>query len=170
MLPCAAQVWHKTDDQLLAAVQKEACPTVCLDATGQMLDSLQLSDAVFKKLETGGSRLCFVIGGAEGLPPTLRPPQRGNGGAQSGGSPIEYLSLSRLTFTHQVTLPGNVRRTTVAAACTQAGAECITSIALHASLPFSLSTLPLFQMARVLLAEQIYRASEIRRGSGYHKE
>jgi hypothetical protein len=104
MLPCAAQVWHKTDDQLLAAVQKEACPTVCLDATGQMLDSLQLSDAVFKKLETGGSRLCFVIGGAEGLPPTLRPPQRGNGGAQSGGSPIEYLSLSRLTFTHQVTL------------------------------------------------------------------
>jgi len=84
---------------------------ICLDATGQMLDSVQLSDAVFKKLETGGSRLCFVIGGAEGLPPDLHPSRRGSGG---GKSSIEYLSLSRLTFTHQVTPSGYSYRNSVA--------------------------------------------------------
>jgi 23S rRNA (pseudouridine1915-N3)-methyltransferase len=75
---------------------------ICLDATGQMLDSVQLSDTVFKKLEAGGSRLCFVIGGAEGLPPELHPSRRGGSGGSK--SSIEYLSLSRLTFTHQVGL------------------------------------------------------------------
>lgn len=83
---------------------------ICLDATGQMLDSVQLSDAVFKKLEAGGSRLCFVIGGAEGLPPDLHPSKRGSGG---GKSSIEYLSLSRLTFTHQVTPSGYSKKKNV---------------------------------------------------------
>ena len=72
---------------------------------------------LFSKLEEGGSRVTFVVGGAEGLPPGLKrsPP---HGGA--------HLSLSSMTFTHL--------------------------------------------WARALLAEQIYRASEIRRGSQYHKE
>lgn len=64
-------------------------------------------------LPTGGSRLVFVIGGAEGLPPSLKKSK-------------ELWSLSKLTFTHQ--------------------------------------------WARVLLTEQIYRATEIKKGSGYHKE
>jgi 23S rRNA (pseudouridine1915-N3)-methyltransferase len=63
---------------------------------------------------TGGARLSFVVGGAEGLPPELK------------GAPYELLSLSKLTFTHQ--------------------------------------------FARVVLAEQIYRGAEIRKGSAYHKE
>lgn len=81
------------------------------------MDSLAFSEFVFSKLEEGGSRLTFVVGGAEGLPPGLKskPPR---GGAK--------LSLSSMTFTHL--------------------------------------------WARALLAEQIYRASEIRRGSKYHKE
>jgi 23S rRNA (pseudouridine1915-N3)-methyltransferase len=136
-------VWHKTDPAMVSAVQKEGAPTICLDVEGKPLDSFKFSDLTFNSIERGGSRVCFVIGGAEGLPPELRPPTsryRGassttGGGSKGGGSksqrgvdagPIQFISLSKMTFTHQ--------------------------------------------MARVLLAEQIYRASEIRRGSSYHKE
>ena len=56
----------------------------------------------------------FFIGGADGLPAELKADRS------------RLLSLSKLTFTHQ--------------------------------------------MARLLLVEQIYRATEIRKGSGYHKD
>ena len=101
-----------------SAVMRESCPVVCLDDTGKMHDSLSFSLYCFNKLESGGARLAFVIGGAEGLPEEFQP--------HGDRRRFEYFSLSSLTFTHQ--------------------------------------------MARVLLAEQIYRASEIRRGSGYHKD
>ncbi|CAM9416223.1 unnamed protein product [Ectocarpus sp. 6 AP-2014] len=109
--------WHKTDDDLEAAVRKDPGVVVCLDEGGRQMNSPAFSDFLFSKLEEGGSRLTFVVGGAEGLPPGLKqkPP---HGGAK--------LSLSSMTFTHL--------------------------------------------WARALLAEQIYRASEIRRGSKYHKE
>jgi len=71
---------------------------------------------MYNWLELGGSRLVFVIGGAEGLPHELKY------GLKNGHN---LLSLSKLTFTHQ--------------------------------------------FARTLLMEQIYRASEIKKGSGYHK-
>ncbi|CAM9143321.1 unnamed protein product [Pylaiella littoralis] len=109
--------WHKTDEDLEAAVRKDTGVVVCLDEGGRQMNSQAFSEFVFSKLEEGGSRLTFVVGGAEGLPPGLKskPP---HGGAK--------LSLSSMTFTHL--------------------------------------------WARALLAEQIYRASEIRRGSKYHKE
>lgn len=90
---------------------------VCLDEGGRQMTSPAFSDFLFSKLEEGGSRLTFVVGGAEGLPPGLKsnPPKAG-----------AKLSLSSMTFTHL--------------------------------------------WARALLAEQIYRASEIRQGSKYHKE
>lgn len=81
------------------------------------MSSPAFSKFLFSKLEQGGSRVTFVVGGAEGLPEGLKrnPPQ---GGAT--------LSLSSMTFTHL--------------------------------------------WARALLAEQVYRAAEIRRGSKYHKD
>ena len=120
-------IWHKTDDQLVGAVEKEKAPTICLDERGQSMSSTNFSQKIFKKLEEGGSRLCFVIGGAEGLPGTLRPQMHAEQGRKRAKyqQAAEHLSLSPMTFTHQ--------------------------------------------MARVLLAEQLYRASEITRGSKYHK-
>ena len=128
-------IWHRTDAQLLAAVTGKGLdggsPKICLDVLGKERSSPAFSELCYDRLEQGGSRLCFVIGGAEGLPDELRPRSGGRGGggsvgALSGGGTVEHLSLSRLTFTHQ--------------------------------------------MARMLLAEQIYRAAEIKKGSGYHKD
>ena len=120
-------IWHKTDAKLLAAISGKGIdadsPKICLDVLGKEKTSPAFSELCFQRLEQGGSRLCFVIGGAEGLPDELRPGQRDDTGIDGT---IDHFSLSRLTFTHQ--------------------------------------------MARVLLAEQIYRAAEIRRGSGYHKQ
>ena len=84
-----------------------------LDPQGELLDSESFSRKLFRLFVEKGSRLCFIIGGAEGLPPPIRTrfPFR--------------LSLSPLTFTHQIT--------------------------------------------RLVFIEQIYRAFEIEKGSGYHK-
>mmetsp|Transcript_22767 Transcript_22767/g.46290 ORF Transcript_22767/g.46290 Transcript_22767/m.46290 type:complete len:228 (-) Transcript_22767:186-869(-) len=111
--------WHKNDDDLVKAVEGDEAknhPVVLLDPLGKMCTSEKFCDGMYKWLEEGGSRLTFVIGGAEGLPEELR---------GVGARRRNLLSLSSLTFTHQ--------------------------------------------FARILLMEQIYRASEIRKGSGYHK-
>ena len=84
------------------------------------------------------SRLTFVIGGADGLPPELKQlnyKYSYNNEVNTSGntsksdslnaSNVEFVSLSKMTFTHQ--------------------------------------------WARTILVEQIYRASEIHKGSGYHK-
>jgi 23S rRNA (pseudouridine1915-N3)-methyltransferase len=64
-------------------------------------------------LEARGSRLVFLIGGAEGISPSLL------------SKAFAKISFSKMTLTHQ--------------------------------------------MVRLLLLEQIYRAVEIRKGTGYHK-
>lgn len=81
-------VWFKSNEQLLTAANKES-NLVCLDATGQQFNSEQFSSFLMKKLESGGSRLSIIIGGAEGLPPSLK----------NSNTPL--ISLSLLTFTHQ---------------------------------------------------------------------
>lgn len=81
-------IWAKTDDQLLALVEKEEA-VICLDAAGQMMDSEKFSSFFIKQLETHGARLAFVIGGAEGLPPVLKKKH-------------PLLSFSLMTFTHQI--------------------------------------------------------------------
>mmetsp|Transcript_20338 Transcript_20338/g.29952 ORF Transcript_20338/g.29952 Transcript_20338/m.29952 type:complete len:228 (-) Transcript_20338:318-1001(-) len=131
-------IWHKNDDELVRAVQADQDKGHCvvlLDSTGKMRTSEQFSEDMYQYLDEGGSRLSYVIGGAEGLPPQLKydgyenysPSKKGKkkGGGGNSGANRKMLSLSSMTFTHQ--------------------------------------------FARTLLMEQIYRASEIRRGSGYHK-
>jgi 23S rRNA (pseudouridine1915-N3)-methyltransferase len=123
-------IWHKNNDELVNNVLSEAekgHTIILLDPLGKKMTSEVFSESMYKWLEIGGSRLTFVIGGADGLPQDLR--FDFNGGikynSNSSGSRFQMISLSDLTFTHQ--------------------------------------------FARTLLAEQIYRATEIRKGSGYHK-
>lgn len=84
-------IWAKNEAQLETAVIKEAEKSriVCLDASGQLMDSEEFSSFLLKQLEEGGSRLGLVIGGPEGLPPVVK-------------KRFPLLSLSRLTFTHQM--------------------------------------------------------------------
>jgi 23S rRNA (pseudouridine1915-N3)-methyltransferase len=133
--------WSRSDDELVKAVTGDAQKghaVVMLDPRGTALSSEAFASQMYKWLEKGGSRLTFVIGGADGLPNELRgggiigapaSKAKAKGGAlyssSSSAPPPVLVSLSALTFTHQ--------------------------------------------MARLLLIEQIYRAAEIRRGSGYHK-
>ncbi|KAL1523879.1 hypothetical protein AB1Y20_018798 [Prymnesium parvum] len=110
--------WVRDDAALETAWRKaqEAEPCILLDERGTQLSSVEFSAMLFDRLEEGGSRLTFVIGGAEGLPRAVK----------ASASRRDCFSLGRLTYTHQI--------------------------------------------ARLLLVEQIYRAAEIRRGSGYHKD
>lgn len=112
--------YHKNDNELLKGTEGDESKNhrvILLDPLGKPCTSEDFSDKMYRWLEEGGSRLTFVIGGAEGLPSDLRErwPRGGDG----------MLSLGMMTFTHQ--------------------------------------------FARLLIMEQIYRASEIRKGSGYHK-
>jgi len=114
-------VFHKSNTELINSVSTDASKghsIVLLDENGAGMNSLKFSDNLYNWLESGGSRLSFVIGGAEGLPNELK--------AEVYSKSKPSLSLSPMTFTHM--------------------------------------------FARTLLVEQLYRASEIRKGSGYHKE
>ena len=122
--------WHKNDDDLIKGVvgdSNKGHSIVLLDPTGKSCTSEKFSENMYQWLDEGGSRLSFVIGGAEGLPPELKYPSSHMDQKKVQKSLLQpnLLSLSSLTFTHQ--------------------------------------------FARTLLMEQIYRASEIRKGSGYHK-
>ena len=81
--------WAKNDAQLLDWVEKEV-NVVALDPVGKQFTSEAFSAFLANCWEEGGARLSIVIGGAEGLPPSLK--QR-----------AKLVSLSSLTFTHQMT-------------------------------------------------------------------
>lgn len=104
-------MWAKDNLQLIEWIKKEE-NYICLDPTGQLFDSIQLSQFLKQSWEKGGSRLTLIIGGAEGLPKEVK-------------QHATLISLSPLTFTHQIT--------------------------------------------RLILIEQIYRATEIDKGTQYHK-
>jgi len=82
-------VWAKNDEQLIQFTEKEG-QAICLDPAGKELDSVDFSKFFQKEIESSGARLTFVIGGAEGLPKRLKKQH-------------PLISLSRLTFTHQLT-------------------------------------------------------------------
>ncbi len=81
-------VFCKTDEQLLALAAKES-RLICLDAAGETMDSELFSTFLMKEFEEGGARLAIAIGGAEGLPASMKTKHR-------------LISLSPMTFTHQV--------------------------------------------------------------------
>jgi len=101
----------RDNNQLIAQIEKQS-GVILLDPEGNMFDSESFSHFFYKKMVSFGSQITFVIGGAEGLPQGLRQKH-------------PMISLSKMTFTHQIT--------------------------------------------RLILVEQIYRAHEIDKGSGYHK-
>ena len=82
-------VWVKNDEQLADALEKETT-VICLDPAGKMLESEAFSKYIFQNFETGGSRLSIVIGGSDGLPSEFK-------------KKYKLISLSPLTFTHQLT-------------------------------------------------------------------
>jgi 23S rRNA (pseudouridine1915-N3)-methyltransferase len=82
-------LWAKDTNQLMEWAQKENS-YLCLDPRGQFFTSEELAKFLFQQWEKEGSRLTLMIGGAEGLPQELK--QKGM-----------MISLSPLTFTHQIT-------------------------------------------------------------------
>ncbi len=82
-------LWAKNEAQVLKHCEKHH-PVIALDPLGKTYSSEDFSHFVMEELVTNGCRLCFVIGGAEGLAKELRENSK-------------LLSLSKLTFTHQMT-------------------------------------------------------------------
>lgn len=78
------------DTPHLAALAEKEPLLLGLDPEGKLLSSEQFTDLFLQNVLQGGSRLTFLIGGPEGLPTYLK-------------QKIPLLSLSRLTFTHQIT-------------------------------------------------------------------
>eukprot|EP00981_Chlorochromonas_danica_P013986 scaffold7211_cov247-Ochromonas_danica.AAC.2 len=112
-----------------------------LDETGQTLSSAEFSQVLFKGYELGGAHVDFLIGGAEGLPKEIKAAGvvAGGGGGGGGGGGVSSRTGSVSVVSGKIPL-----------------------------LSLSKMTWP-HQMARLLLVEQIYRAFEIRKGSGYHR-
>ncbi len=105
-------IFAKNNEQLKSFLSKEET-YIALTPEAKQLSSELFSLQVYSWLEDFGSRLSFVIGGAEGLEEELIK------------KAFDTISFSKMTFTHQMT--------------------------------------------RLVLIEQIYRATEIHKGSGYHK-
>jgi 23S rRNA (pseudouridine1915-N3)-methyltransferase len=82
-------IWCKDDKALESQVEK-AGAAIGLDPAGQEFSSEAFATFVDRQIVAGGSQLAFVIGGAEGLPQGLK-------------QKLQLVSLSRLTFTHQIT-------------------------------------------------------------------
>lgn len=81
-------LWAKDDAQLIEWTNKES-NCIALDPAGRLMISEDFSNFLIQSFEKGGSRLTLVIGGAAGLPPELKQ--------------LPLISLSPLTFTHQMT-------------------------------------------------------------------
>lgn len=81
-------LWAREDEHLIAILG--STPAIALDPLGKEYDSPAFSRFLFQQFEKQGSRLTFVIGGPEGLPRSLK-------------EHAMLISLSKLTFTHQIT-------------------------------------------------------------------
>lgn len=105
-------VLAKNEEQLYQSLEKQS-RYIALDPAGKLMTSENFSKFFHEALIIDGGRMNFLIGGSDGIKPEVK------------AKAISLLSLSPLTFTHQIT--------------------------------------------RLILLEQIYRATEIEKGSSYHK-
>lgn len=80
-------IWTKNEEQLEQLADKEPS-LIALDAGGRSMSSEEFSVFLNQQLIQQGSRLTFVIGGDKGLPAGLKK--------------SSCISLSSLTFTHQM--------------------------------------------------------------------
>jgi 23S rRNA (pseudouridine1915-N3)-methyltransferase len=80
----------KNTEQLKQFLEKET-NFLCLDPQGKLFSSEEFSTFLIQSLRDYHARLNFVIGGAEGIPTVLKAKSR------------SLISLSPLTFTHQMT-------------------------------------------------------------------
>ncbi len=86
----AVDVTEAKDDKSLARALPHKAMVVALQVQGAVLSSQQLSDQVVSWGSHGNGHVCFVIGGAEGIPPEV-------------ARQVDYeLSLSRLTLPHRL--------------------------------------------------------------------
>ena len=87
---CKAEVTELPEDGDIAARVPKGAYTVALCIEGRKLDSPGLA-SMMERLSTGGvSRVCFLIGGSEGLPPEVK--ERAD----------FRLSMSDMTFPHHL--------------------------------------------------------------------
>jgi 23S rRNA (pseudouridine1915-N3)-methyltransferase len=77
--------WLRDDEKLISATLKTKNP-IGLDPNGKVMTSEQFA-GWFSDL---GANITFIIGGAQGLPQILK-------------NTMPLISLSKLTFTHQIT-------------------------------------------------------------------
>lgn len=82
-------LWVKDDQQLEQKVTQES-HVILLDPQGISMTSEGFSQFLFKEIEKGNSRIAIVIGGPEGLSESLK-------------KQFPLVSLSKMTFTHQIT-------------------------------------------------------------------
>ncbi len=78
----ALERWHRAAGR--------ACEVICLDERGDVPTSRELAARLQRMAERGVAQVSFVLGGDEGLDPSLR---------DAAG---HVLALSRLTFTHEM--------------------------------------------------------------------
>lgn len=81
-------IWVKTNEQLREMLDKEN-GIICLDANGKLFNSEEFSEFLQQQFIENKSRLCLVIGGAEGLPQDFK-------------NRYLCISLSKMTMTHQI--------------------------------------------------------------------
>ena len=91
------EVKNKENAKLLSKIKPNDF-VVLLDLGKEQPDSVELSSRLEKWMRDGGSSITFVIGGSLGLSAEMR--KRGNA----------TLTLSKLTFTHQMTRVILIRR------------------------------------------------------------